>query len=894
MSTCKPIGVIALVFSGLVVLLAGCSDSTSDCSPACQPGFTCVNGQCQSPAGEQSVAGTLRPFASGVASAPTGPSATRRGALLRARPTVARWFATESASTPSSEPPTDDRVRLVAALARELGSGRGGQALTLAAEESQTSPRHGGMEPRALDPILPTPEQAWRERPRENAGWGYPEQLADNPFVRGQVVVQFTESLGLDGNTATGRQFVEDWLEALPQSRLGLADYQFAVGTWGGPDVLAVRILDAARPVRALDHDETRRVIALVEGHADLSAAGPNFYRWAFSRPNDEHYGLQWHFTQIAMETTWQLTTGDAEVVVAVIDDGVNVHPDFAGRLLPGYDMIADPANGCGAGRNSDAGQRPNCSVGGQSVWHGVHVAGTVGATTNNGVGLAGVDWTARILPIRVLGLYGGETIDIIAGIHWAVGIDVPGVPSNPNPADVINMSLGGGPLGQADQAAIDAAVARGAIVVVAAGNENQHPEGELFASADNVIVVGALDYDGRRSPYSNYGPYIDIMAPGGDVEVDRNADGYPDGVLSLYYDPSGTEPMYDFHNGTSMAAPHVAGIAALMRAVNRNLSHADAERLLRETADPAGRCPEGCGAGLVNPAAAIRAAAELGGDPVQTPTGPARLELSADRVNVGGSESGQVRVFNAGGSTLQWQVASDGALAGNIQISGPSSGSLQPAATVTVPFAVSRGGLAEGNHQALLRFSGNGGEATVAIIFRVGAAPAVDVGEIAVGTFNVDDQGEIVVGGAVLVGAAERYTYVTDTAPGSWFVIALSNPDDFGPGDLWGMYPNFDSPAPITVLTGGRVSGIDFALVPYTDLEDLREPPCLALRQCWEYCDGDEPCMDDCPVGGACESCWNDEVLACANALGCDELLCVCLLCEDALDSCFGPHACF
>jgi serine protease len=764
-------------------------------------------------------------------------------------------------------------------------------ALSRAASEILASRgTHGSL----ARPLVPAdgslPEPGRSDVPR----FAVPAWPAGEDFVPGEVVVRLAEETGVDGNTEAGRDALSAILGRLPAVS-GLGTYRFEVGAWGGPDILSLRIVDAGDPDRSIDHAETEAVRARLEGHPDLRYAEPNGRRWALNRPNDEYYGLQWHYGQLGLEAAWGLTTGSETVVVAVIDDGVNAHPDLAARLLPGYDMISDAANACHTrGRNADASQRPSCGPGGQSMWHGLHVAGTVGASTDNGAGVSGVDWAARILPVRVLGLYGGQSIDIIAGIHWAAGVSVPGVPDNPNPAGVINMSLGGGPLSQADQDAVNAAVARGAVVVVAAGNDDQDARNMAFAGYENVIVVGATDYHGRRAPYSNYGTVVDVMAPGGNVMVDANADGWPDGVLSTYLDPTGTQATFEFHQGTSMAAPHVAGVVALMKAVRPGLTHAEATAILRDTADPAARCNEGCGAGLVNPAAAILAAAD-GGVAGQ---GPARLAVSAERVNVGSESTGRVRVFNAGGEPLSYQASLTGDQAGRFTLTSGASGNLVPGGSGNVAFTVDRSGLPDGSHQALLQIGSNGGDATVALIFRVGEPPRVDVGEVVVATVWVDARGEVLVGGAAEVTAASDYRYSVESEPGEWILLAfadLTGDGDLGPGDLWGLYPSVEDPRVVEVEVGRRLIGRHFPLVPITDVDGLGEAPCAGLRRCWEACAGDEACSDACPIDAGCEGCVVDRMFACGAQQGCgDDIGCICTRCEGEVDHCFGPHACW
>ena len=267
--------------------------------------------------------------------------------------------------------------------------------------------------------------------------------------------------------------------------------------------------------------------------------------------PNDTEYAArQWTLQAppaivggANLPLAWQRTTGSNTVVVAVVDSGIRPgHPDLAGRLLPGYDFISSdslaalnyPVNwnaADGDGRDADptdpgnflddallAQLPPNHGLQPRpSTWHGTHAAGTIGATGNNGVGIAGVDWSARLLPVRVAGRHNvGTMSDIIDGIAWAAGLAVPGVPVNANPARVINLSLGGpGPCSAAYQDVIDRVRAVGAVVVAAAGNDGALVVSQP-ANCNGVIAVTAHSRSGDNASYANVGVQVAVSAPGG------------------------------------------------------------------------------------------------------------------------------------------------------------------------------------------------------------------------------------------------------------------------------------------------------------------------------------------------------------------------------------------
>jgi len=337
--------------------------------------------------------------------------------------------------------------------------------------------------------------------------------------------------------------------------------------------------------------------------------------------PNDARLGEQWGFgtsnASINVRPAWDKSTGSG-TVVAVIDTGITNHPDLNANILPGYDFISDASMARdGGGRDSNANDEGDwyaaneCGAGypaSSSSWHGTHVAGTVAAVTNNSTGVAGTAFNAKVVPVRVLGKCGGYTSDIADAIVWASGGSVSGVPANANPAEVINMSLGGtGSCSTTYQTAINGAVGRGTTVVVAAGNAGSNVSTSVPANCANVIAVAATTSAGAKASFSNYGAGIDISAPGQAILSTLNT--------GTTVPASAT---YASYNGTSMAAPHVAGVVALMQSVAPTpLSPAQVETILKNTARALpGACSGGCGAGIVNADAAVTAALGGGGTP--------------------------------------------------------------------------------------------------------------------------------------------------------------------------------------------------------------------------------------------------------------------------------------
>ena len=319
--------------------------------------------------------------------------------------------------------------------------------------------------------------------------------------------------------------------------------------------------------------------------------------------PNDPRYPDQWNYYQtygINAPAAWDITTGSANIVVAVVDTGITNHTDLNGRMLPGYDFISDSnsAND-GTGRDNNPsdpgdwitisesenvyGYFYGCPVQ-DSSWHGTHVAGTIGAASNNGSGVTGINWNSKILPVRVLGKCYSYLSDAEDGMRWAAGLAVPGVPANPYPANVLNLSFGGvGWCSVSTQNTINAILATGAVVVTAAGNENGSARDFTPGSCSGVITVAATNRQGSRAFYSNYGTQVEISAPGGEWSITND----PNSILSTANSGPSTPAAdtYLYYQGTSMAAPHISGVVSLMLSVDANRTPAEILAILQETA---------------------------------------------------------------------------------------------------------------------------------------------------------------------------------------------------------------------------------------------------------------------------------------------------------------------
>ncbi|GAA3786082.1 S8 family serine peptidase [Streptomyces phyllanthi] len=403
-----------------------------------------------------------------------------------------------------------------------------------------------------------------------------------------------------------------------------------AKGEEAGENLDFQRRLGSGAALVDLGDDLTKKdvsdVIAEYQADPQVAYVVPDRLNKPLATPNDTEYSKQWDLFEATagmnVPGAWDINTGSG-VTVAVIDTGYVTHSDLAANIVGGYDFIADTAvANDGNGRDSNPADPGDwtaaneCAAGdpaSSSSWHGTHVAGTIAAVTNNSKGVAGIAYNAKVSPLRVLGKCGGYDSDIIDAITWASGGTVSGVPANTNVAKVINMSLGGGgACTSATQSAINAAVNRGTTVVVAAGNSNANAANYSPASCSNVISVAALNRSGSKASYSNYGSVVDIAAPGGQTST-----GTANGILSTLN--SGTQgpssESYAYYQGTSMAAPHIAGLAALVKSANSSLTPAQIESAIKTNSRALpGTCSGGCGAGLADAAKTVQAVSGSGG----------------------------------------------------------------------------------------------------------------------------------------------------------------------------------------------------------------------------------------------------------------------------------------
>jgi serine protease len=623
-------------------------------------------------------------------------------------------------------------------------------------------------------------------------------------FVPGELVVRFRDATPI---VATGR--------------LQLAATE-ATHVAGDPlDGGALfRLPVAPAGARAADaRAETLAAVKAMRRRADVLWAEPNYVYQPLLVPNDEFFNLQWHYPLISLPEAWEITTGSSGVVVAVVDTGeLTNHPDVdPARFVPGFDFIADADRARdGNGIDPDPFDEGDRTGGDSSSFHGTHVAGTVGAFTNNGMGVAGVDFAARIMPIRVLGAGGGTIFDIAQGVRFAAGLANASGTVPAQRADIINMSLGGPGLSETFRSAVQDARAAGVSIIVAAGNDNVDAANFAPAAFPEVVTVSACDLRREKAPYSNFGAVVDVAAPGGDTQVDRNGDGFADGVLSTAGDDgSGSvQFLFKFFQGTSMASPHVAGVVALMQAAfgaaNGGArftpdqldaflaSGAITDTLPAEEAFWSGR-------GIINARKAVEVA---GGTPS---TAPPSLVAVPTSVSLG-TDLGEasVQLNNGGSGTVS--VTGVTKNPGAEFLSVTPSAALPADAPLTLTLAVDRGGFPAGAQLAAsVTVASSAGSVTIQVTARVGGADEIG-GDVGISYALLVDPGTLQAVAEVQTNAAAGYPIAFGGVPPGSYILAAGTDRDGDQligdtGEAFGVFPDVAEAELLEVPASGTVT---------------------------------------------------------------------------------------
>jgi serine protease len=543
-----------------------------------------------------------------------------------------------------------------------------------------------------------------------------------------------------------------------------------------GPYLVRVEHL-AAWGTGARAKSATRALAKSASASAALDYCTPNGIVQPIETPTDPLYPQQFNLPQLKLPGAWNTTTGSPSIVVAIIDTGSIPHPDLDAAYLPGYDFVSDASNAMD-GDGWDA--NPYDAA---LVRHGTHVAGLVGARANNGVGVAGAAWNVKLLPVRVLGLNGGSSFDISAGLRWAVGLPVSGAPTNPNPARVVSLSLGSQYDDATERATFAGVLSQTNAVIVAGAGNNSSSAMFYPAAYPGVICVYALDLNLKWTSYTNYGSWISVGAPGGD-----SSRGQPT-ILSTYATTSG-QPTYAPLEGTSMATPQVAGVAALVVSIAPQMNGAAVKDLLQKTATDLG--PPGFdndyGWGIVNAEAAIAALAP--------PQGADSLEVTPNALVFDSStgQAGLVVTTLAGKS-----IAVTGVQTTTDQLSGwLSATTAQSTTPATIAVTVSPT-LAPGAYSGHVKITTELGAADVPVTVVRNPPTALTFATISA----VDEAGHVVARATST--AATNWTYTLSDVPiGRYRITTFIDANDdqqFDRVDEWdGIWPLRSQPQLLSV----------------------------------------------------------------------------------------------
>ncbi|MBP7652755.1 S8 family serine peptidase [Candidatus Dependentiae bacterium] len=402
-----------------------------------------------------------------------------------------------------------------------------------------------------------------------------------------------------------------------------------------------------------ITHSEkfTLKLIDTLKKSENIEYAEPDYIQKKCSVRNDIYFPFQWNLFNLNVPSSWNISSGSDTVIIAVIDTGLKFdHPEFTGKIVQGYDFISEPESGNdGDGIDPDPDDSGDAISSSGNSYHGTHIAGIIAANTNNSEGISGISYNCKIMPIRALGRYGGLTSDVMESVKFAAGLDNSSGIKPVIAAKIINMSFGSEFYSRAFEELLDTIDDMNITVVCAGGNENSQLN-FYPAGYQQVISVAAVDYDNKKTFYSNYGSYIDICAPGGDMTVDLNKDNYPDGIISAFWNEPSNSPDYQVYQGTSQAAAHISGICGLILSVKPGISSAELKNILYSNALDLGDSGKDnyYGYGLADSYKCLVSASN------SINSSAAKMILSSSKIDLYLPEdSAVIKIYNAGVDTL-------------------------------------------------------------------------------------------------------------------------------------------------------------------------------------------------------------------------------------------------
>ena len=656
-----------------------------------------------------------------------------------------------------------------------------------------------------------------RDTEQASTGWS-----AADDFVIGDVIVQQRQSKLRSTNNFMAQQ--KSIATVRSAGNFGPALYSY--GQSVADEIVSVRARSMAAQLSEIElKAATLRRVKAIAKQDGVEYAEPNYiHKHLATTPEDPRYQAQWHYPKINLPAAWDISTGDNNVKVAVLDTGVfDQHPDLVNRMsADDYDFIEDASNsGDGDGMDADGSDpgdgRDNalCSNSdyATSSFHGTHVAGTIGADSNNGMDVSGVTWAGEIMNLRVLGCLGGYDYDIANAIRYAAGLENSSGVIVADPADIINMSLGGGGSSNTMQQAVTDARNAGVVIIAAAGNSSSS-QPSYPAAYEGVVSVSATNTQDGLASYSNYGTSIDISAPGGEYG-DADGDGYQDLVLSTLavIEDGVIQPTVAAYQGTSMAAPHVAGVVSLIKAIYPQLTPDDLDALIVSgdisvDLGSAGRDND-FGHGRIDALKAVNYANLLAnGTPI--PVTPI-LQTSYSYLNFGRLISSiNVSTYNSGNGDL---VISDVQVSESfVTVTSPGSddglGSYQ--------VSIDRAGMDIGIYGATITFSSNGGDIALDVRFEVAAEDDLTSGNAGlIYTILYNVAVDETVSSTISSATDGEYQFSLDSLGGVYNLIAGSDSDNdgyiCGPGEACGLYPLADSP--VDLILNEDLTEVDFGV---------------------------------------------------------------------------------